>query len=65
MGLPRVASGAENVSFCAHLMQSTTFGVLKVTKEKETKSPLLAQTERAAGKTARADGLQWAGERKR
>ncbi|EOB04369.1 hypothetical protein Anapl_08902 [Anas platyrhynchos] len=45
---------------CRLSVGSTTFGVLKVTKEKETKSPLLAQTERAAGKTAQADGLQWA-----
>lgn len=50
------AFGAGNVSFCARLMQAKTFGVLKVTKEKETKSPLLAQTERTAGKIAQANG---------
>lgn len=38
-------------------MQSVSFGVLKVTKEKETKSPLLAHTERTAGKP-QADGLK-------
>lgn len=45
-------------------MQSITFGVLKVTKGKETKSPLLAQTERTAGKIKQANGLGWAGETK-
>lgn len=44
-------------------MQSIACGVLKVTKGKETKSPLLAQTERTTGKIAQTDGLGWAGER--
>lgn len=48
---------AGNVSFSALLMQSISFGVLKVTKEKETKSPLLAHTERTAGKL-QAGGLK-------
>lgn len=58
------AFSAGNVSFHAHFMQSITFGVLKITKGKETKSPLLAQTKRTAGKIAQANGLGWGGERK-
>lgn len=51
------ARGAGNMSFSALLMQPISSGVLKVTKEKETKSPLLAHTERTAGKPW-ADGLE-------
>lgn len=46
------------------MVQSVAVGVLRVAEGKEPKGPLLAQTERTAGKITQGHGLGRAGERK-